>query len=246
MKINSDSAVFDAIIAEAAKQNIDTLNDYGENDPFTETPEFEKMMDEVYAKIEKNIKTDSKKKRLLRPVSVIAAALTLILLLVSFNASAVKIFFYKTYLDVQGDILNVETDTVSMSEQYASISNFILKEQLLIPGWLPKGTELISIDDTAHVVKFIYKYDEKEFYLEQKAIPNGAENLTNQFFLERSNYKFVENYTNGVSAYIGAIEGDTGRLLYVALWGDDSMVYLLKVYDSETMLKAILSSLKHI
>lgn len=246
MKVNSDSAVFDAVIAETAKQNIEILNDYGENDPFTETPEFEKMMDEVYANIEKNIKSASKKKKLLRPVTVIAAALVMVLLFASLNASAFKVFFYKTYLDIRGDILNVETDTVRMSEQYASISEFVLKDELLVPGWLPKGTELISIEDTAYIVKLIYKYDGKEICFEQKTIPDDPGNFKKQYFLERSDYKFVENYTEGVSAYIGTIEGDIGKTLYVALWGNDSMVYSLSTDDSETMVKAILSSLKPI
>lgn len=246
MKVNSDSAVFDAIIAEAAKQNIDVLNDYGENDPFTETPEFEKMMDEVYAKIEKNIKKGSKKKKRLRLVTVIAAALVMVMLFASLNASAFKVFFYKTYLDIRGDILNVETDTVGISEQYESISNFELKSELLVPGWLPKGTELISINDTSKMVEIVYKYDEKEICFEQKAISSKSRGLTNQYFLERSDYNFVENYTDGVSAYIGTIEGDIGKTLYVALWGNDDMIYSLKAYDSETMLKAILSSLKPI
>ena len=246
MKVNSDSAVFDAIIAEAAKQNIDVLNDYGENDPFTETPEFEKMMDEVYANIEKNINAVSKKKKLLRPVTVIAAALVMVLLFAAINVSAFKVFFYKTYLDIQGDILNIETDTVGMLEQYKSISNYKLKDQLLVPGWLPKGTDLISIEDTAYIVKFIYKYDGKELYLEQKAIPNEYDGMTNLFFLERSDYKFVENYTNGVSAYIGTIEGDTGNIFYVALWGDDNTIYSLGTNGSEILLKSVLSSLKSI
>lgn len=245
--MNSDSAVFDAIIAETAKKNIDILNDYGENDPFTETPEFEKMMDEVYAKIEKNIKKGSKKKKnLVRPVTVLAAALVLLLLFASLNVSAFKIFFYKTYLDIQGDMLNVETDTEGMLAQYAAISNFELKDELLVPGWLPKGTELVEINDRKDIVSLTYTYNSKNIYFEQNVNPDNIENLGEWYFLERSEYKFIENYVDDLSVYVGEIEGDTGKTMYIAIWRMDSISYTLKVYDSEVLLKAILSSLKNI
>ena len=195
MKVDSDD------IKKAAEQNIDQLNDYGESDPFTETPEFEKMMDEVYASIKKNIKKRRKKKKSLRFIAVIAAAMSLLLVTLALNASAIGIFLFKSYIDIRGEFMQIETDEADIRQQYDSISNFRLKEKILIPGWLPKGTELVGIFDNNYNLMLKYKYGENEIVFSQEIISKNTDNSDESVFLERSDYDYIENFDGEKSVY---------------------------------------------
>lgn len=246
MKISSDDVVFDALITKAAKQNIDMLNDYGENDPFTETPEFEKMMDEVYKAIDKNVKKLSRKKRGPRFIAVVAAIMTLLIVTVSLNASAISVFLYKSYVDIRGEILQIETDEADMYRQYNGISNFKLKDKILVPGWLPKGAELVDIADNNYALIFSYEYNDKDIIFSQQVVPQNIDSSEKDFYLERSEYEYIENYVGKTSVYFLKIKGDTGNEAYSVIWDDGQISYKLKVCGPEILLKTILEFIKPI
>ena len=246
MKINSDDIVFDALITKAATQNIDVLNDYGENDPFTETPEFEKMMDGVYCAVKKNIKRLSRKKRGPRFIAVVVAVMTLLIVTVSLNASAISVFLYKSYIDIRGEILQIETDEADILRQYDSISNFKLKDDILVPGWLPRGTELVDIVDNSYSLIMNYQYNGEEISFCQEIVANNEKNKDEGFFLERSKYQYRENYAGKSSVYFLNIKGDIGNETNSVIWYDGKMAFKLKVSGSEIMLQSIMECLKPI
>lgn len=244
MRVNSDDIIFEAVISKAAKENIDFLSDYGGNDPFTETEDFEKMMDDVYSSIMKAIKTEKSKRKVLCKAAVIAAVLVALLLAAAFSVSAVKIFLYKTWTNIQGDIMNVNINSASLTDQYLGISNFEKKDKILIPAWLPYGTELLKIEDTARRLTLCYIYQDQSINFKQEILSNDILGIDEQYFLERSEYEGKEIEINGLTVNIIKIKGDLEKDIYMAEWQDNEISYSLKVYDSELLLKSILSSIK--
>ncbi len=243
MKVKSDGAIFEAVIAEAAKKAEEDIDRDFEPDPFTETEEYMAMMDRVYKAVNADMHKEQKKKNNKRKIFVIAAIVAATFIC-TFNVSAFRLFFYKTYLDVRGDILNIKTDTQGMAEQYASINYFECKDEIMIPGWLPKGTELVNIDDTKNTLIFTYKYDDNIISLIEKNIVNAERQNSIDIYLEDSSYK-VDNLTvNGCDVSIVYLKGTTGKKSYTAIWNNDKIVYTLKAEIEENLLYAILYSLK--
>ena len=247
MRINSDDKVFDAIVSKIASENIEELSDYGENDPFTETDDFNQMMRDIYSLIKNEIKSDKpiKKLKFNQRFFIAASAIIVIILFFSFNVSAFKLFWYRTYVDIKGDILNIKTDTQSIEAQYDSITNFIMKDKIILPQWLPKGTELISVEDEADELFLTYKYDNQYIYLSEEIISDKIHNNSNEFFLENSKYKSKKINVNGMDITVFYLKGDTGNTSYTAVWNDGNIAYSMKGILSDIMFDAIISSLRY-
>lgn len=245
MRINSDEEFFDAVIAKAAAENIDELNDYGENDPFTETEEFQKMMDEVYSNIKKELfsRRTASRKKIIRRTVVVAAVIIAITALLTANVSAFRIFLYKTYMDVRGDILNVSTDTEELQAEYESIVNFKQPEKLIFPKWLPKGTVVSALEDNKNAVLATYCYNDNIICFSQNIITQNSKSVSKQYFLERSDYITEIRLISGTEVYITILEGDTGNISNIAVWGNDDIKYTLKVNGSNYLFEAVLNSL---
>ena len=243
MRVNSDDALFEAVIAKAAKDNIDLLNDYGEDDPFTKTAEFDKMMDDVYASIKKTIKKSSTPKKRFRPLFVLAASLALILLL-AFNVSALRIIVYKTYFDIRGDILHVKTNEQYILDQYAQITQFEDRGKMLVPGWLPKGTVLESVIDERKVVILKYIYSDDKIIFTQSRISSNYYEEENEYYLEDTIYRTTTINVNEQEISIVEMEGGTGKKSYTAVWNNGNTVCSLKATMPKPLFEVILYSMK--
>lgn len=243
MRVKSDDALFEAVIAKAAKDNIDLLNDYGEDDPFTKTTEFDKMMDDIYVSIKETINKNSIPKKRLRPIFILAASLVVILLL-AFNASALRIIVYKTYFDIRGDILHVKTNEQYILDQYAQITQFEYRDKILVPGWLPKGTVLEKVIDERNAVILKYSYNDESIVFTQSRISSNYYEEENEYYLEDTTYRTTTINVNEQEISIVEMEGETGKKSYTAVWNNGDTVCSLKATMPKPLFEVILYSMK--
>lgn len=243
-KNDFNDKVLDFIIGEAVeKYSQDIANDDISCDMSDEEI---KVMEEhkkpIYKKIMKEIGRDSKSHRgfSFKKCIVLVASLVVVFAL-SLNVSAFRVFLFKTYTDMTGTILNVETFNIGEKE-YDVIEKFECKDEIIIPGWLPPGMELKEITDDVSFVNLDYHNKDVWLSICHKSISDDGGKTSIQ--TDKNVFSVDDCEIMDMSSKIVEIRSESGISMYTVFWNSDEVQYELSTNISRRTLNAVLASLK--
>lgn len=201
----------------------------------------------IYDKILKQVKEETRHRRKrsisLKTAGILVAVSLVLLTTFMFNASAFKIFFFRTYVNIHDTILNVKTDSMNAIDKYSSIHNFSAVDEIIIPGWLPKSAELIEITDLSGYIALRYEIDEN--FLDITETKLTTEQTKSGLLIENNEHKVSDLKVLGKEAKLITIESESGFALHTVIWNTDTMRYQIDTDVSRIMLDTILSSLRY-
>lgn len=201
----------------------------------------------IYKNIRKQINEEGryrrKKTRTLKTAGILVAVSVVLLTTIVLNVSAFKIFFFKTYVNIQDTILDVKTDSMDTMDKYSGIQNFSAIDEIIIPGWLPKSAELIEIEDYSGYVTLQYEINEK--FLNITATKLTTEQTNSELLIENNDYKVSDVKIIGIDGKLLSIESEVGLALHTVIWNTDTVKYQVDTDVPKIMLDTILSSLRY-
>lgn len=221
-----------------------------EDSPGTLTPEQEQHCEDSREEIRRavlhrlkkaNAKSTGRRRRTIRR-SLTCAAAVVVLAAVMANVSAVRVFVYKTYTNMKGSVLSLQTD--SMQQYYEQIEQFENKDELIIPSWLPPGTVLEEVNDTYFRVTVRYTNETEKFNL--KIMEQTLSNETSSSFETENNAVVVEECeVMGMPGKILQMQSEVDTNRRTVVWSSDTTYYELSTNADDMLFETIMSSLKY-
>ncbi len=246
MADNSRDKLFEALAKEAFERYADDII----NEPLSPLDEkteaeFDKNRQRVYGNVMKLVK---KRQRRSRPRSwkklwLLVAVLAVAGCVTAINATAFKAFLFKSLTSVEGDVLNMSADYAGFDAKYAEITNFDNKEELIVPGWLPDGAELVKVQDEYKNVRLKYLIDED--YLEIHEISIGFAQNNTSVFMSGNIYKTEDINVLGMNGEIASVKYEDGLEKRTAVFCSDTTKFVINSTLSETKLLFVLEKLKY-
>lgn len=242
---NLEEQAFDLILKAAADKLADDIA--AEDIPCTLTEDEIKIREEqrkaVWKKLQKTISqsnTQNRRRFRGKKLFVLIAILAVSLSLLIANVSAFRTFLFKTYTELKGTTLNVRTtDRAPMSGD--SIKNFLMKDEIIVPGWLPPDVSLEKIDDLPPYVKLHYKSDNMHIILHESILQTD---VTDAFETKGNEVKVKDTKIMGMDGVIIYAKNETGVEIYEAIWNSDEMRYNLTTDSSLILLETILKNME--
>lgn len=240
-----DDAVFEVLMKQAFEMYAEKI----ENEP---EPEFseealamaEARKDKIYKDLMKQIDREERKKKWsYKRIIVLAAAISVFIVVLVLNASAVKNFFIKTYTQIQGDVLKISADYDKFNETYDNIEKFQAKNELVIPTWLPNETQFSSLQDSEMNVILEYTIKDKYLNFDEKYI-DGKNNIEDMQ-LENNDYKVQTISVLGYEGTLVRMEYESHIIDYTVIWNTDDIQYKIKTNLSQNELNTILYNLQY-
>lgn len=221
-----------------------------EDSPGTPTPEQEQHCEDSREEIRRavlhrlkkaNVKSTGRRRRTIRR-SLTCAAAVVVLVAVMANVSAVRVFVYKTYTNMKGSVLSLQTD--SMQQYYEQIEEFENKDELIIPSWLPPGTVVREITDSARKINLRYYNEAENFSL--KLSEQALSNETSSSFETENNAVVVEECeVMGMPGRILQMQSEVDTNRRTVVWSSDTTYYELSTDANDMMFETIMSGLKY-
>ena len=240
--------VIDDLIESAAELYAEHIAE--EDSPGTLTPEQaqhcedsrEEIRRAVLHRLKKaNVKSTGRRRRTIRR-SLTCAAAVVVLVAVMANVSAVRVFVYKTYTNMKGSVLSLQTD--SMQQYYEQIVQFENKDELIIPSWLPPGTVVEEVNDTNLRVTIRYINETENFNL--KISEHDMSDGINFSFETENNAVVVEECeVMGMEGKILQMQSEVDTNRRTVVWSSDTTYYELSTNADDLMFETIMSSLRY-
>lgn len=240
--------VIDDLIESAAELYAEHIAE--EDSPGTLTPEQERHCEDSREEIRRNVlhrlkkanaKSTGRRRRAIRR-SLTCAAAVVVLVAVMANVSAVRVFVYKTYTNMKGSVLSLQTD--SMQQYYEQIEQFENKDEFIIPSWLPPGTVLDGVTDSARKVTLSYINETERFNL--KISEQDLSNETISSFETENNAVAVEECeVMGMPGKILQMQSEVDTNRRTVVWSSDTTYYELSTNADDMLFETIMSSLKY-
>ena len=245
--------LFDIILEEAFDKYAEDIAN--EEIPCNMTDEeaaaMEQQKQRVYNNVKKRIRAEKRPQRIktVRRIFVIAAAVAA-LFAAAMSVSAFRTFVYKTYTDIKGTRLVVESGKIT-DEDYSTIIKFKNQDEIIVPGWLPADKEMkiekIIDNEDSFSVEY-YDKDGRYFVkLSAKALP--LENSRD--ILPEANGNYGLSWDKDYK-----IMGMPGRLIYVltnkgvenytAFWNTNNVDYRLDTNCPFTIVDNILKEMRYL
>lgn len=181
-------------------------------------------------------------RRILRK-SLLVAIVFVSLFAIMINVSAFRIFIYKTYVNMQGSVLSVQTDQIY--QQYETIQKFANKNELIIPNWLPPGTELQIQEDELCVNLSYESANNGDFYLRLSERVITQAGAKTSLETEQNEYTVEDCNILGMDGKIVYIKSEAGHERYTVVWNSDTTSYELSTNATGIVLEAIMSDLNY-
>lgn len=247
MPKNINEKIIDDLIESGFDLYIQDI--YNEDD--TLPPEVEKTAMESKERIRRRLQKEIQKsypnqkkrhsRRILRK-SLLVAIVFVSLFAIMINVSAFRIFIYKTYVNMQGSVLSVQTDRIY--QQYETIQKFANKNELIIPNWLPPGTNL-QIQDNGIFVKLDYETETGDFYLRlsERVITQGGAKTNLE--TEQNEYTVEDCNILGMEGKIVYIKSEAGHERYTVVWNSDTTSYELSTNATGILFETIMNDLTY-
>lgn len=194
--------------------------------------------DDIYKNVIK--KVNKRKGNHWRRVLIVAAVLVIILAL-ALNTSALRLFLYRTYIDIKGNTMNVKTEQ-TIQEVPLKIENFMYKDEVVVPGWLPPGFELVKMRDFETQVTLNYKCGEEWISIFERASLDDSANKGLYYegnVISAEEIKVMEN-----SGQIFEVNYESEDINHVAIWNTNNVRFEITTNCEQIVMKAILDSLK--
>lgn len=239
--------LFDVLLEEVVNKYAEDIAD-GEI-PCNMTDEETKIMEEQKQRIYNNVKKQIRRqetshRRIGFKKGLAIAAAVVLLASAALNASALRIFVYKTYMDIKGTTLSVKSGTIT-DEDYNVITEFKNRDEIVVPGWLPPELSIEEIDEDENSISIDYYTDDKEkfIFLSEHTLPydpdGGMETENNTYWIK--DYEIMD--MPGKLVYI---KYEDGYENYAAFWCTDNTTYEIDTNYPRTTFDAILSELKYL
>lgn len=249
MKNNINDELFNVILKESIEKYAAKINDEDISSEITdaEINSQSERKSRIYKNIKREIAKERKRTRSkplfsIKKVLTLAAVVVAIGMLLAFNVSALRIFIFKTYVDVKDNVLNISTNN-SMAEKYKVISEFQEIDELVIPSWLPKGSNLEKIQDDVANVTLSYTIGDKYLRISEDQILSS--DVHDHLQIENNQYNIQKRKIMGFEGTIVKVESELNLINYTIVWNSDSIRYSISTNVSDTMLNTILSGLKY-
>lgn len=198
----------------------------------------EAQKDDIYKNVIK--KVNKRKGNLCRRILIVAAVLIIILAL-ALNTSALRLFLYRTYIDIKGNTMNVKTEQ-TIQEVPLKIENFMYKDEVVVPGWLPPGFELVKVRDFESQFTLNYKCGEEWVNIYQKA--KLDDNPDKGLYFEGNVIRTQDVNIINNPGQVFEVHYESGDINYIVVWNTDNTRYEIKTNCKPIVLEAILDSLK--
>ena len=221
-----------------------------EDSPGTPTPEQEQHCEDSREEIRRavlhrlkkaNAKSTGRRRRTIRRGLTCAAAVV-VLVAVMANVSAVRVFVYKTYTNMKGTMLSMQP--TSVGEYYKQIEQFENKDELIIPSWLPPGTAVEAVTDSALKVDLRY-YNETENLALRISEQKISEGLDTNFETENNAFTVEECEVMGMAGKIIHMQSEVDTTRRTVVWSSDTTYYELSTNADDLMFETIMSSLRY-
>lgn len=206
----------------------------------------EESKEEIRQKVLHQLKKEEKKhsrrcRRVVRRSLICAAALTALAVMMV-NVSAVRIFVYKTYTNMKGTVLSLQTD--SLQTNYEQIEEFENKDELIIPSWLPPGTVMEEVQDSIQKIELRYYNEEEGFNLRisEQLVSNR---MQSSFETEENQYVVEECQVMGMEGKILWMQSELDTKRRTVVWSSDTTYYELSTNADDLMFETIMSGLKY-
>lgn len=243
---NRNDKIMDIIMEAAADKYAQDIS----NETFecNMTNEEEKIMleqqDRIHQYIMKQIRKDEKTHHKISfKKYIIAAASIAAIICLAVNVSAFRIFIFKTYTDMSGTFLHINTEKAT-EKNYNVITEFEHKDEIIIPGWLPPGFSLTQIADHCTGINVEYQSDELWLTIDETVIPPNGSSV--KIETDKNEYKVNEFEILGMDGVIVEVHNESRDHIFVASWNSDNVKYELITNGSKTMLETILQNLKYL
>ena len=239
--MDRNDKVFDIILEEAFDKYAKDVADYEPEVEMTEEDVriMDSKKDNIYNNIMEEIDKDKKKKFPAKIIIPLVAVLTLGIITASFNVSAVREFWHRTYTSLVGTGLNINTEK-TFDESYSEITKFKLKEKILIPTWLPSDMKLTRISDSETYVETCYNNTDIWITLKTEVI---SYNTNKKIQTMDNDYISYESKVLGMECNIVEITSESNLKIYVADCCSDNINYTLMTNGSKEMFEKILKNL---
>ena len=209
-----------------------------------EASAMEQQKQRVYNNVKKRIRAEKRPHRIktVRRIFVIAAAVAA-LLAAAMSVSAFRVFVYKTYTDIKGTVLQVNTGKIT-DEDYDVITRFEPKEEIIVPGWLPADMEIDQIQDYETNI-FIAYYDDKGigFSISEVRLPVETDGGIET---ENNTVKIEDCTVMGMPGKIVYVQSEIGNESYSVYWCSDNVEYMIDTNYPRITLDTILQNLKYL
>ena len=198
----------------------------------------EAQKDDIYKNVIK--KVNKRKGNLCRRILIVAAVLIIILAL-ALNTSALRLFLYRTYIDIKGNTMNVKTEQ-TIQEVPLKIENFMYKDEVVVPGWLPPELKLMKIRDFE--TQFSPYYESADNWLVIYAKANIDDDADKNVNIEQNVASTKDLEIMGEQGQIIEMHLESGDVNYVAVWNTTNIRYEITTNCELIVLEAMLDSLK--
>lgn len=238
-----NNKVFDFILGEAMEKYAKDIAD--EDVPYEMSEEEKAAMEQqksrIYKKVLAKAPTVAAPRRKIRRKRIIILAAALIMLLaLGLNASAFRVFIFKTYTNMVGTILKIDTSDAEQ-KKYEEIKEFEAIDELIVPSWLPSGMQLTKITDSPSSVALEYEGNDKWLKLSQEPLLQ-----VDTYIQTENNGYHVEKYKIlGMEAKIVEMTSETDFTRIVVIWNSDEARYHLTTNIGKKELKTILAGLQY-
>lgn len=238
MNKNLNDKVLDIIIEEAIEKYAHDIAN--EEVPCDMTDEEIKRMEQQKNRIYKKTVAKFKHRRISYRKIIILAATLVVLMALALNTSAVRTFLFKTYTDISGTTLYITTTKIDDS-RYDTVTEFIHKDELIVPDWLPSGMELTEITDDKFSAYMRFEDGEKWIRFHQQKIGEGISLVET----EKDKFSITDCKVLDMDGKLIDITSASDIKVYMAVWNSDNVKYKLTTnYDKKTTEK-ILKNLKY-
>lgn len=244
---NLEDKALDLLIEEAVERLAEEL----EREEFAEgrlSEEERAFRDEkkeiIWEKIQKQLPKQHRPLRRYRGkrVAVLVAALILIFSLALSNVSAVRTFLYRTYTDIKGTTLEVGTKR-DLNKEYESVQDSTIKNEIMVPGWLPKDMILTEIMEETPYVQ--YEYESEKYYLRLLELPVQSE-TTGGIEMEGNQIKVKDIKVMDMEGVVVESTNEVGITMRWAIWNSDTMEYKITTNCPQLLLDAILEKMEYL
>ena len=235
--------VFDFILGEAMEKYAKDIADEDVSCEMSEEEkaDMEQQKSRIYKKVLAQASAGAAPRRKIRRKRVIILAAALIMLLaLGLNASAFRVFIFKTYTNMVGTILKIDTSDAER-KKYEEIKEFEAIDELIVPGWLPSGMQLTKITDDLSSVTLEYEGNGKWLNFTQEPLLQVGSSIQT----ENNDYNIEKYKILGMKAQIIEIKSETDFTLNTVIWNSDDIQYTLDTNIGKKELKTILAGLQY-
>lgn len=238
-----EEALFDALMKEAVRQY---LLEFDEQEDVILDEESEARREESLEIVKARVLSSLHRERVKRKklICLSAAVIALVSIIVcTVSVTAFRSHKFKTEAAIDGDIMSISAVNTDFSSEYDAITNFKHKNDIIVPGWLPEGTELVNVEETENRVLLQYEVNDK--YIELAEWDIEFDKNDSKRILKDNKGKRKDIDVLGMTGSMATIKYENKSIIREVLWSSDSVIYEIKTDLTRRELNTLIKNLKY-